>query len=145
MLARRVTDSHERKAAVELQALRDELAKLGFLPRPQLKEKTTSPAVEGFRTVRPMRQVAVRQHRATRLSPVQRLALVVEDVRRWCALDQKEAVEQPEPVKQTEKISPDLKQTPERTTRRSLREQVRQSIEDYHKRQQQRRSGGIRT
>ena len=30
LLARRVTDSHERKAAVELQALRDDLAKLGF-------------------------------------------------------------------------------------------------------------------
>src|SRR5207244_6960314 len=29
LLARRVTDSHERKAAVELQALRDDLAKLG--------------------------------------------------------------------------------------------------------------------
>ncbi len=87
----------------------------------------------------------MRQTRATRVSPVQRLARVVDDVRRWCGLDQKEAVEQTEPVKQTEKISPDLKQTPERTTRRSLREQVRQSIEDYHKRQQQRRSGGIRT
>ena len=71
-------------------------------------------------------------------------------MRRWCGLDQKEAIEvlahgHQEPVKQTEKISPDLKQTPERTTRRSLREQVRQSIEDYHKRQQQHRSGGIRT
>src|SRR5207302_3277179 len=31
LLARRVTDSHERKAAVELQALRDDLAKLGFI------------------------------------------------------------------------------------------------------------------
>jgi ATP-dependent exoDNAse (exonuclease V) alpha subunit len=34
LLARRVNDSHERKAAVELQALRDVLAKLGFLPQP---------------------------------------------------------------------------------------------------------------
>jgi len=46
LLARRVTDLHERKAAVELQALRDDLAKLGFLP--QLKEKITSQGVEGF-------------------------------------------------------------------------------------------------
>src|SRR5207245_9926011 len=60
LLARRVTDSHERKAAVELQALRDELANLGFIRQEQLKEKTTSPAVEGFRTVPPMRQVAGR-------------------------------------------------------------------------------------
>ncbi len=89
-----------------------------------------------------MRQT--RTLRATRIGC--RPRLLVEDVRRWCGLDQKEAVEQTEPVKQTEKISPDLKQTPERTTRRSLRDkQVRQSIEDYHKRQQQqRRSGGIR-
>jgi hypothetical protein len=147
LLARRVTDSHERKAAVELQALRDELAKLGFIRQEPLKEKTVTPASTGnkdFRAVRPMRVT-----RATRLSPVQRLARVVADVRRWCGLDQNEAVEvlahgHQEPVKQTEKISPDLKQTPERTTRRSLRGQVRQSIEDYHK-QQQRRSGGIRT
>jgi len=152
LLARRVTDSHERKAAVELQALRDGLAKLGFIRQERLKIKVlahghqppASTGNEDFRAVRPMRQT-----RATRLSPVQRLAWVVEDVRRWLGLGQKEAVEvlahgHQEPVKQAEKISPDLKQTPERTTRRSLREQVSQSIEDYHK-QQQRRSGGIRT
>src|SRR6266508_4622344 len=39
LLARRVTDSHERKAAVELQALRDELAKLGFIRQERVKEK----------------------------------------------------------------------------------------------------------
>src|SRR5213593_4454177 len=38
LLARRVTDSHERQAAVELLTLRQELAKLGFMPRQQLKE-----------------------------------------------------------------------------------------------------------
>ena len=85
LLARRVTDSHARKAAVELQALRDGLAKLGFIPRQeQLKEKTITPASsrpQDFRTVRPMRQT--RATRQTRLSPVQRLAQVVEDVRRW--------------------------------------------------------------
>src|SRR5271157_592560 len=61
LLARRVTDSHTRKAAVELQALRDGLAKLGFVPRQeQLKEKVITPASvnvkRDFRTVRPMRQ-----------------------------------------------------------------------------------------
>ena len=40
LLARRVTDSHERKAAVELQALRDDLAKLGFVRKEPLEEKT---------------------------------------------------------------------------------------------------------
>jgi hypothetical protein len=38
LLARRVTDSHARKAAVELQALRDGLAKLGFIPKERLEE-----------------------------------------------------------------------------------------------------------
>src|SRR5208282_6804077 len=33
LLARRVTDSHERQAAVELVALRQELVRLGFVPR----------------------------------------------------------------------------------------------------------------
>src|SRR6266508_5855916 len=55
LLARRVTDSHERKAAVELQALRDDLAKLGFIRQERLKEKTASPVVEDSRAMRPMR------------------------------------------------------------------------------------------
>jgi len=147
LLARRVTDSHERKAAVELQALRDDLAKLGFIRQEQLKENALTPASTGnedSRAMRPMRQT--RTLRATRFgSRLPLVATVVEGVRRWLGFDQKEAVEQTEPVKQTEKISPDLKETPERTMRRSLREQVRQSIEDYHKRRQQRRPGGIRT
>ena len=42
LLARRVTDSHERKAAVELQALRDDLAKLGFVRKQPLKATNTS-------------------------------------------------------------------------------------------------------
>src|SRR5437899_5881797 len=45
LLARRVTDSHERKAAVELQALRDDLAWLGFIQQERLKEKTVTPGV----------------------------------------------------------------------------------------------------
>ena len=82
LLARRVTDSHERQAAAELVALRQELARLGSIGDEQLKEKITTPASasrQDFRTVRRMRPVAVRQHRTTRLSPVQRLA---EDQRR---------------------------------------------------------------
>jgi conjugative relaxase-like TrwC/TraI family protein len=113
LLARRVTDSHERKAAVELQALRDGLAKLGFVRQEQLNEKTPLPTVavrKDFRTVRPMRQT--RLQRVTRLAPVQRIAQVVEDVRRWLneqlGVEQKEAVvekvEQAEAVKREEKI-----------------------------------------
>ena len=110
LLARRVTDSHERTAAVELVALRQELAKLGFTR----KEQKTLPTI------------AARQHhptrtfRDTRLSPVQRLAQVVEDMRRWLGLERTETVaneqaakvEQTEAVKQAEKISPATSQTP---------------------------------
>ncbi|MCI0541209.1 MAG: hypothetical protein L0Z50_38905 [Verrucomicrobiales bacterium] len=138
LLARRVTDSHARKAAVELQALRDGLAKLGFVTaRPPAAEDSAVGYLSG--AVRP---VDVRQHRpmrptrATRLTalaPVQRIAQVVEDVRRWLGLDQKEA----ESVKQTEKIAPAVKETPGQKLRRTI-ERSRQQH------QQQRRSGGIR-
>jgi hypothetical protein len=146
LLARRVTDSHTRKAAVELQGLRDGLAKLGFIPKERLEENAAPPVVEDFR------KVAVRQHRQrrpmreTRLSTVQRLATAVENVRRWLGLDQTEAVEQKETVaektgpaesvKQAEKIAPAVKETPGQKLRRVIE----------HRRQQQhsqRRSGGM--
>jgi conjugative relaxase-like TrwC/TraI family protein len=117
LLARRVTDSHERKAAVELQALRDDLTKLGFVRQEQ--PETTSPAIAGrkdFRNVRPMwRRCATR---LTRFAPVQRLAEVVEDVHRWLAEvlspgQQTEAgaekVGQAEAVKQIESVKPEEK------------------------------------
>ena len=114
LLARRVTDSHERKAAVELQALRDDLAKLGFLRQPQPEQNVSAPVStvhQDFRTVRPMRQTP-RVFRATRLSPVQRLAQVAEDVQRWLrerfVIEQKETVttkcEQTESIKQAKSI-----------------------------------------
>src|SRR5208282_3082764 len=87
MLGRRVTDSHERKAAIELQALRDDLAQLGFKRKPETPALPAVAASEDFRTMRPMRSVAARREdrppRATRLSLVQQLAQVVESVRRW--------------------------------------------------------------
>src|SRR5439155_20246777 len=85
LLARRVTDSHERMAAIELQALRDDLAKLGFARKERLEEKSVSPAKEDFRAVRPMRDTPAR--RTTRLSPVQRLTQIAEQVRRWMGED----------------------------------------------------------
>jgi hypothetical protein len=116
MLARRVTDSRERKAAVELQGLRDDLAKLGFLRQPQQEHGTVIPAMavgQDFRTIRPMRQ-SPRVFRATRLSPVQRLAQVAEDVQRWIrersVIEQQETVttkfEQAEVIKRAESIKP---------------------------------------
>ena len=141
LLARRVTDSHTRKAAVELQALRDGLAKLGFIPKERLEEKTAAPVGEDSRALRQRRPM-----RQTRLSTVQRLATAVEDVRRWLGLDQTEAIEQKETVaekvgpaesvKQTEAVQQTETVKPARTVREALR---------HHQahRQQQRRSGGI--
>jgi conjugative relaxase-like TrwC/TraI family protein len=114
LLARRVTDSHERKAAVELQGLRDDLAKLGFLRQPQQEQDISTPASvvhQDFRTIRPMRQ-SLRVFRATRLSPVQRLAQVAEDVQRWLrertVVEQREVVAeklpQTEVIKQAESV-----------------------------------------
>ena len=144
LLARRVTDSHERKAAVELQALRDDLAKLGFVRKERLEEKAPSPVVavrNDFRAVRPMRQT--RATRLTRLAPVQRLAQVVEDVRRW--LGERLGIEpaevlaektgQTESVKHEEKIAPAVKETPG--------QKLRREIERSRQQQQQRRSGGM--
>jgi hypothetical protein len=137
LLARRVTDSHARKAAVELPGLRDSLAKLGFVPQQQLKEKPPSALTEDFdgrqhRQRRPMRQ--------TRLSTVQRLATAIEDVRRWLGLDLAETVEPKETV--AEKIAPSesVKQGEAVTPPRTVREAIQQR---HVHRQQQRRSGGI--
>ena len=111
LLARRVADSHDRKAAVELQALRDDLAKLGFNRKEQ--EKNSPPSSTAAR--RP-----ARHFRITRLSPVQKLAQIVEDVRRWLGLErtatvakeQAEKAEATEAMKSSEKISPAVKETP---------------------------------
>jgi hypothetical protein len=150
--AQGVTDSHERQAAVELVALRQELAKLGFSRTEQLKEKVlahghqppASTARQDFRTVRLMRPVAVRQHRTTRLSPMQRLTQIAEDVRRW--MGEHFGIESKEVV--AEKISAKVEQTesvkPTEKVRRSLREEARQRIEQHRQqRQQPRHSRGI--
>jgi conjugative relaxase-like TrwC/TraI family protein len=132
LLARRVTDSHERKAAVELQGLRDDLAKLGFLRQRQQEQDTVIPATtvgQDFRTVRMMRQTP-RVFRATRLSSVQRLAQVVEDVHRWLrersGVEQKEVVAeklpQTESIKQPVTVRPTQKIKRSRTVKEALRE-----------------------
>jgi hypothetical protein len=102
---------------------------------------------EDFRTVRPMRQT--RATRLTRLAPVQRLAQVVEDVRRWLgevladghreAVTEKavEAVKPTEPVKQAEKVAPIVKETPGQKLRREIAERRQQQQHS------QRRSGGM--
>jgi len=117
LLARRVADSHERKAAIELQALRDDLAKLGFTPKTRLTNNHAPPVSDGQPDFRQQR--SVRPHRITRMSPIQKLAQVVEEVRRWLGLEHAKAVaneqaakaEATESTKPTEKISPAVKET----------------------------------
>ena len=137
LLARRVTDSHERKAAVQLKPLRDELAKLGFVRKEPLEEKDTAPAARAARQHRPAR--------FTRLSPVQRLAQVVEEITRWLGevfqpgrmlthgrKDEAvvEKVEQAKAVKPTETVKPDDSVKPVLTVRevRPQREAIRRKL-----------------
>jgi hypothetical protein len=146
LLAQRVTDSRERKAAVELQALHDDMAKLGFVRREEPGGKVgPATAHRDLRTVRTVRETG-RAMRPTRMAPTQRLAQIIADTRRWInerlGIKKKESVI--EKIEQAEKISPDVKETPEQNPRRSFREQARQNIERHRKQQQQqRRSGGI--
>ncbi len=121
LLARRVTDSHERKAAVELQALHDDLAKLGFVHKKQADDVSSAPALptrQDFRTARSVRPM--RPTRLTRLPVVQRLAQMVEEVNRWLgeriAVEPKQSatenikpaqtVEETEKIGQTETVTP---------------------------------------
>jgi hypothetical protein len=129
LLARRVTDSRERKAAVELQALRDDLAKLGYVRRESIEEKSTLPALAWrgeFRSLRPMRG-SNRVMRPTRLAPVQRIAQVIEAVHRWLGEvlspgQQTDAVAQIEPAdssKQAEIVKPTQAVKPTETVKES--------------------------
>jgi conjugative relaxase-like TrwC/TraI family protein len=138
LLARRVTDSHERKAAVELQALRDELARLGFVRKEPLEEKNTVSAAMAVR-----KDSAVRPMRFTRLSPVQRLAQVVEEIAHWLgemfrpgqvfARGHKdetiiEKVEQTEAVKPIETVKPALTVREARLQREAARRKLGRGI-----------------
>ncbi len=135
LLARRVTDSHERKAAVELEALRDELAKLGFVRKEPLEERNAVPVARAVRRHRPTR--------FTRLSPVQRLAQIVEEISRWLGevfqpgqmlahghKDEAavEKVEQAEAVKPTETVKPALTVREVRPQREAVRRKPGRSI-----------------
>ena len=130
LLGQRVTDTHERKAAVELTELRQELAKLGFT-RMETPVPLMGVAVRNdFHMVCPMRSpMANRLHRTTRLSPVQRLAQIVEDVRRWLGLEQAENVAAKtapeESAKSAEKILPvTATEKPRREVRPSIKPEV---------------------
>lgn len=148
LLARRVTDSHARKAAIELQSLRDGLAELGFIRREHVEEKNTLPvARQNLRATRPMRETG-RAMRPTRLAPVHRLAQTVGQIRRWLgemlAPEKTTApisVGESKEIKQTEKIGLAVQQTIERKLRRSLQERVHENIEKNRQKQQSRSRG----
>ncbi len=79
-LRRRVGDSRERMAALELAGLRDELEKLGFRPKQEDPGVATPAPASRFRTIRTLRPA-----RITRLAPVQRILQVAEDLAHWIA------------------------------------------------------------
>ena len=152
LLARHVTDMHERKAAIELQALRDGLASLGFIRRERVEEKNSPPSMrQNFRATRPMRETN-RITRFTRLAPVQRLAQSVEQIRRWLGelfTPEKVAVSvsvsESKEIRQTEEIASAVQQTTERKLRRSLKERINENSQSTETNQQQQtRSRGIR-
>ena len=81
LLGRRVEDTHTRKAAVELEGLRETLAKAGFQRAPTVRPETPRVRVEQAveRIVRQMRAL-----RVERLAPTQRLVLQwTRSVRQW--------------------------------------------------------------
>jgi hypothetical protein len=148
LLARRLTDSHERKAAVELQALRDDLAQLGFLPRQEQAPAVRSQVAKEdnlrpWRIIRPIR--ATRTTRTTRLSPMQRFAHVAEEVRRW--ISERFGVAQTEVVTEkitpAESVKPVEKVTPRVKTPETPNQKLRRRIAQQRQQPQQRRSHGI--
>ncbi len=141
LLARRVADTHERKAAIELQPLRDELARLGFIRKEVPEQRAALPMVAG-RHHRPMRSTRPMRH--TRLSPAQRIANFLEDVRRrfgdvFRPALQTEAIaakiEQAEAVKPTESMTPE-ERIIEVTKPRTVREAIKQRDAARRKRTQ---------
>jgi conjugative relaxase-like TrwC/TraI family protein len=76
LLRRRVEDSHTRKAAVELEGLRDVMAKAGFTRVPVTPRITVAQTLgRGWRVLRALRP--------DRLLPVQRVARWTQSFRQW--------------------------------------------------------------
>jgi hypothetical protein len=77
LLGRRVEDSHTRKAAIELDGLREELAKNGYQPTERKSERQRiAPTLDEGRAYREVLEL-----RAERLSPMERVIQWVEDFR----------------------------------------------------------------
>ena len=81
LLGRRVQDVHTRKAAVELEGLRAELAKAGFKRVPTAPRVTVAQTLgRGWRVLRALRP--------DRLLPVQRVAAWTQSFRQWLGQQQ---------------------------------------------------------
>lgn len=115
LLARRVTAGGARKAAVELQGLRDDLAHLGCAPR---RPAAHQPPASHFRTVRPLRAT-----RLTRLPGIQRLIRVAEDFACWLGerlgTDQAVRIEHTEVVQATTAAPTDRRRPAQQITQPS--------------------------
>jgi hypothetical protein len=101
----RVTDSHQRKAALELAGLREQLASLGLrrspeTPRPEGSGPAENPRFRTIRYLRPMR--------ITRLAAVQRIVHAAQDLIRRVAERVKPEKRPPESVTP---IGPKINQT----------------------------------
>jgi len=121
LLGRRVEDSHTRKAAVELEGLRDALRRAGYVRaqtppvaqtvRPESRRQRVEQTVN--RVVRQMRQL-----RVERLAPVQRLAQEwAQSLREW--LGQRLGVERTETQRMTARQFIAQAQTQQNTQRQS--------------------------
>lgn len=105
LLGRRVEDSHSRKAAVDLEGLREALAKAGFTRAPTvapvMRPESRRAAIEQTigRVVRRMRTL-----RAQRLAPAQRLAQQwTQTLRQW--LGHRPGIEETQRVTQREAMT----------------------------------------
>jgi conjugative relaxase-like TrwC/TraI family protein len=114
-LSRRVQDAHTRKAALELQGLREELAKNGlFRPREAERKKEAVKPVHRHEHGQRMSR-ALRALRVQRLAPVVAVQKWAQDFRRWMGEKIGAHVEQLTPSQRLQ-----------RTTRISAADQLRQ-------------------
>lgn len=134
LLRRRICDTHERTAAIELLDFREALRQKGFSPSISATRSTVTPSLDGqsnLRAVRPLRKL--RAGRNTKISTVQRLYQMAEDfLNRIRQKNQPQEVLE-ERIEQCHDVSNEI--------RKDLLERVRrikQSREDSHQRNAER-------
>jgi hypothetical protein len=121
LLGRRVEDSHTRKAAIELDGLREELAKNGYQPTERKSERQrVAPTLDEGHAWREVQEV--RELRAERLSPMERVVQWVEDFRQM--VEQRLGITQKETQqiaqRQTRTVREDMKISPRQSQSRGM-------------------------